>query len=61
MRDGSSADPTSIDEAVAESDDGFDVPARVPPLCAQSSDVYVDRTGFDESFVPPDALEEPVP
>src|SRR5262245_23522123 len=51
----------SIYEAIAEADDGFDLPARVAELGPQPADVHVDRSGFDEPVVAPHPLQQAIP
>src|SRR5712671_8223219 len=50
----------SIDEPVAEADDGLDLPAGRPELGAQAADVHVHGSRLHEPLVAPYALEQPI-
>ena len=51
---------TSVDEPIAEADDGLDLPAGLAELAAQPADVHVHRARLDQAIVAPHALEQPV-
>ena len=59
---GTPAAPASrlLDEAIAETDRGLDLPAGRSELGAQPSDVDVDRSRLDQPIVAPHALEQPL-
>src|ERR1041385_8643015 len=52
--------PLHVYEAITQSDDRLDLPAGGAEFRAQTPDVHVDGTRFDESIVPPDAFEQPI-
>src|SRR5690606_36662882 len=49
-----------LDEAITETDDGLDLPARGAELAAEASDVDVHATCLDEAVVAPDTLEQAI-
>ena len=49
-----------LDEAIAETDRGFDLSAGRAELRAKASDVDVDRSRLDQPIVAPHPLEQPL-
>jgi hypothetical protein len=50
-----------VDEAVAETDHGFDLPSGSAKLAAKATDVHVHRPRLHETIVAPDPLQQLVP
>ena len=50
----------SVDEPVAEADDGLDLRPGGAELRAQPSHVHVDRSRLDEAIVAPHAFQQPI-